>query len=180
MSSMCSVMQGVAVRGDDVPIELNDFDPIIVVISKNEVVANDVSAVSSVLCSFVKTPDMARSMFERVDFAFHGYDQDSRELFEIPEVRDFVHKLDIEFPFWLYFLSKQNLGLQAISFCFLPPFLTEAAKKTVLPQHLERLLNNRWWPAMNHICEFVGFTEEEIEQLSDRVLRYFFRGPLQL
>jgi hypothetical protein len=31
---------------------------------------------------------------------------------------------------------------------------------------------------MNHICEFVGFTEDDIEQLSERVLRYFFNGPL--
>jgi hypothetical protein len=103
---------------------------------------------------------------------------EGRTLSEIPEVRDFVCKLDDKFPFWLYFLSKQHLGLQAIAFCFLPPFLTEEAKKTVLPQHLDRLLNNRWWPAMNHICEFVEFTENDIEQLSERVLRYFFNGPL--
>lgn len=159
-------------------IDFDDFDPVIVTISRNEVIAGDVSAAASVLGRFTENPEIARSMFERVDVAFHGYDQDARELFEIPEVRDFVYKLDDEFPFWLFFLSKQHLGLQAIALCFLPPFLTEEAKKTVLPQHLDRLLNNRWWPAMNHICEFVGFSEDDIEQLSERVLHYFFNGPL--
>lgn len=57
-------------------------------------------------------------------------------------------------------------------------YLTEQAKKAVLPQHLERLLNKRWWPAMNQICKFVGFTEDDIEQLSERVMRYFLNGPL--
>lgn len=178
MRSLCSLSQGQPKSGDDVAIDFDVLTPVIVTISRNEVIAGDVSAATSVLAGLTKTPDTARSMFERVDVSFHGYDQDTRELFEIPEVRDFVYKLDDVFPFWLFFLSKQNLGLQAIALCFLPPFLTEQAKKAVLPQHLERLLNKRWWPAMNQICEFVGFTEDDIEQLSERVMRYFLNGPL--
>jgi len=165
---------------DDVAIGFDDFDPVIVTISRDEVNSRNVSAAVSVLARFIKTPDIARRMFERVDVSFHGYDYDTRELFEIPELRDFVYKLDKEFPFWLFFLSKKHLGLQFIALCFLPPYLDEEAKKTVLPQHLDRLLNNRWWPAMNHICEVVGFTEVDIEQLSERVVSYFIKGPLPM
>ena len=60
-------------------IDFDDFDPVIVTISRNEVIAGDVSAAASVLGRFTKNPDTARSMFERVDVAFHGYDQDARE-----------------------------------------------------------------------------------------------------
>ena len=159
-------------------IDFDDYDPVTVTISKEEVNAGDVSGAISVFGRLIKTPNIARTMFERVDVSFHGYDQDRRELFEIPEVRDFVYKLDEEFPFWLFFLSKKHISLQAIALCFLPPYLTEEAKRTVLPQHLDRLLNNRWWPAMNEICEVVGFTEDDIEQLSGRVVSYFISGPL--
>ena len=44
---------------------------------------------------------------ERLSIAFHGYDQDVRELDEIREVRDFVYMLDDKFPYWLFFLSKK-------------------------------------------------------------------------
>lgn len=163
-----------------VPFLLPDeLDPIVIVISRDEVEAGDIQPSLSALQSCIASVDMIRDRFERFDVAFHGYYDDSREVFEIPEVRDFVHRLDGEFPFWLFFLSKGYMGLQAVTLCFLPPHLTEEAKKTILPQRLDQLLNNRWWPAMNHICEAVGFSETEIEELSERVVGYFTRGPIR-
>lgn len=157
----------------------DQFDPLVIVISRDEVERGDIERALSSLKCCMASADTIQDRFERLDVAFHGYDRDSREVFEIPEVRDFVHRLDEGFPFWLFFLSKKYLGLQAIMLCFLPPHLTEEAKRTVLPQRLDGLLNNRWWPAMNHICEAAGFTEVEIEELSERVVSYFTSGPLR-
>ena len=89
----------------------------------------------------MSTPARARSFFEQLDIAFHGYDNDQRELFEIPEVRDFVNWLDDQFPFWLFFLTKKGLGLQCIMLCLMPPHLTDEARKTVLPRRLDELLS---------------------------------------
>lgn len=158
--------------------DFDDFAPVVVTISRDEVNACDVSAAISILGRFIKTPETARQMFERVDVSFHGYDQDSRELFEIPAVRDFVFKLDDEFPFWLFFLNKQYLGLQAISLCFLPPHLTPQAKQEEFPKRMDQLLQNRWFPAMNQICEYAGFDEDGIEELTERVFVYLTEGPL--
>ena len=158
--------------------DFDDFDPVVVTISRDEVNACDVSAAISVLGRFIKGPEIARQMYERVDVSFHGYDQDSRELFEIAEVRDFVYKLDDEFPFWLFFLNKHYLGLQAIALCFLPPYLTPKAKQEEFPKRMDQLLQNRWFPAMNEICEFAGFDEDRIEELTERVILYLTQGPL--
>jgi len=49
----------------------------------------------------------------------NGYDHDARELFEIPEVREYNALLDNEFPYWLFFLTR-----------------------------LDEPLSNRWFPAM--------------------------------
>ena len=73
---------------------------------------------------------------ERVEISFHGYDHTPQELFEIPEVRNFVYQLDEQFPFWLFFLSKRHLGLQCLLFCFLPPFLTEDARSRIFPERI--------------------------------------------
>ena len=152
-------------------------EPVVVVVSRKEVEARDVSSVLGALKSCISSIERARSFFQKVDVAFHGYDHDTRELFEIPEVRECVALLDSEFPYWLFFLTKRGLGLQCIMLCFMPPFLTEEARRTVLPQRLDELLSNRWFPAMNHICEAVGFSERQIEVLTNEVVDYFINGP---
>jgi hypothetical protein len=156
------------------------FDPLVVLVSRAEVEAGDVSPAVGVLQQLTQSPETAREFFERVDIAFHGYDHDSRELFEIPEVRNFAHHLDEKFPFWLFFLSKRHLGLQCLLFCFLPPFLTEEARVQIFPERIDQLLSRPWFPAMNQVCKYAGFTERQIEQLTDRVIHYITNGTFPL
>jgi hypothetical protein len=134
----------------------------------------------NVLKRLTESADTARKFVERVDISFHGYDHTPQELFEIQEVRNFVYQLDEQFPFWLFFLSKRYLGLQCIFFCFLPPFLTEDARARIFPDRINQLLMNRWFPAMNHICEYVGFSERQIERLTERALAYITTGRFPL
>jgi hypothetical protein len=101
------------------------------------------------------------------------------ELFEIPEVRDFIAAIDDEFPFWLFFLSKHALGLQCISKCFLPPFLKPEAQARIFPEKLDDLLSRRWFPAMNQVCAWVRLSESEIEEMSNRSVEYLLMGPLK-
>lgn len=158
----------------------NDVDPLGIIVSRDEVEALDTAPSLSILRQLTASPATARRFFERVDIAFHGYDDITLELLEIPEVRDFVHKLDEQFPFWLFFLSKHYLGLQCLLFCFLPPFLTEEGRSEIFPERIDRLLTNRWFPAMNCICEHARFSDQEIEQLSERVLTYIANGRFPL
>jgi hypothetical protein len=156
-----------------------DVDPFGVIVSRDEVETLDTGPSLSILRQLTASPATARRFFERVDIAFHGYDDTTQELFETVEVRDFIYKLDEQFPFWLFFLSKHYLALQCLLLCFLPPFLTEEGRSEIFPERIERLLTKHWFPAMNHICEYAGFSEEDIERLSDRVLAYIASGPLQ-
>ena len=150
------------------------------VISREQVNAGDTSSALSILGSCLASPARALSLFQKVDISFSGYEDISRELYEIPEVRDYVRALDDEFPFWLFFLTKFGLGLQCIMLCFMPPFLTDAGRQRAFPKSLGSLLMSRWFPAMNQICEWVGFSEDQIEQLSDEVGEYFSNGPTQV
>jgi len=104
---------------------LVDADPVVVV--GNEVESRDISSVVEVLNSCLSSAERALSFFEKLDVAFHGYNDDTREVFEIPEIREYVSLLDQKFPYWLFFLTKSGLGLQAIALCMMPPYLTEQA-----------------------------------------------------
>jgi hypothetical protein len=162
------------------PIPLTDFgevtDFLAVVISKEDVEAGDISPSLRVLNRLIETPNTARYFAERVDIAFHGYDHVALELFERPKVRSFVHKLDEKFPYWLFFLSKHHLGLKCLLLCFLPPSLNETARADVFPARIVELLTQRWFPAMNHICGYAGFSEQEVKTLTDRVIAYIAHG----
>ena len=61
--------------------------------------------------------------------------------------------------------------------CLMPPFLTDAGRAKVFPDRLEMLLTRRWFPAMNQICGWVGFSEQQVDVLSDGVADYFSQGP---
>jgi hypothetical protein len=155
-------------------------DPLCIVVSRDDVCRQDISSSLSTLKTLLRTPESARAYMERVDIAFDGYNEDPRELDEIEEVRSFVHKLDAEFPFWLFFLSKEMLGLQCIVFCHLLPFLTDEGKAEHHPRQLEELLLKRWFPAMNHVAEYARLTETEVEELTERFFKYMRLGRLHL
>jgi len=156
----------------------DQISPLVLVVSREEVERGEPARVLEMLTSLVSSPESARQSFERVDIAFHGYDDDTRDLSEIDSVREFVLELDNQFPYWLFFLSKEGLGLQCLLFCLLPPYLSEHGRATILPQKIGELLTNRWVPAMNHICASVGFSETDVERLTDRAIEYISNGPI--
>jgi hypothetical protein len=157
---------------------MSNPDFVTVLASREEVLAGDTAGVLTALRALIASPEAALMWREKVDFAIDGYNERQEELFEIPEVRDFVADVDDQFPFWLFFLSKRTLGLQCIAYCFLPPFLTPAARSRIFPERLDELLSNRWFPAMNQVCDWVGMSENEIETMSDRAARYLLSGPI--
>ncbi len=53
----------------------------------------------------------------RVVFEVSGYDDDPRELFEIPEFQAFLRKADKANPCWMYFAAPESLWLHAVLFC---------------------------------------------------------------
>ena len=88
-----------------------------VVVERTDVEAVDVSRTTARLSRLLASRDIIERFQGRVDLAFHGYSNDPRELYEIPEVRRFCAELDGAFPFWFYFLSAEGVTLQVIACC---------------------------------------------------------------
>lgn len=152
------------------------IDPLVIVVSRKEVLDRDIKPALTALNRLLESPETVKKYKEKVEIAFHGYDDTTAELFEIDAVREYVDLLDNEFPYWLFFLSKEYLGLQCIIYCFLPPFLTDEGKRKHFPSRIGQYLMNRGFPAMNHICQYAELSEREIEELTERGLRYIEKG----
>jgi hypothetical protein len=151
-------------------------DSLIVVISRDDIETGDITAPLNILTRLLER-DAAVRFREGVEIGVHGYDSDARELYEIPEVRNFIYKLDIEFPYWCYFLSTKATGLAWVVYCFCPPNLTPVAKAEIWPKRIGGYLERRGFPALNRMCEITGVSEDEIQKMSERILQYFFTSP---
>ena len=152
-------------------------DELFLVVSRRAVEAGDLTEILGSLNHLISTIEMARRYRESVDISFEGYDHDRRELFEIQEVRDFVYKLDEQFPYWLFFLDKRLLGLRCLAWCFLTHGLTEEAQREAHAHQLDELLERRWFPALNALSRAVGLNEIERRDISDRSVEYLINGP---
>jgi Chlororespiratory reduction 6 len=158
---------------------MKPMEPVVVVVSRSEVERGDITIVMEPLAALFAKPEIARANRVRLDVAFAGYDDDSRELFEIDEVREFVRRLDERFPYWMYFNSRYGTSLNCILLCFMPPFLTDEAKKKYFPDQLVALIEKRWLPATEKMCSYAGLTENDIEDLLNSFVDYSTRGPQQ-
>ena len=155
-----------------------DADPLVITIERSEVEAMDLSRVKSLFKIILDSKESASHFFERLDISFSGYDSVPDELETIENVRLYVKMLDQIFPFWIYFCTKYGLGLRCIMFCLLPPLPTgQRIQLTEEFKNEYRLLTERWFPAMNHLCYSLGKSVEEIEILSERFIKYSFSGP---
>lgn len=157
-----------------------NFSPLLIVISHDEVLREDISGPLTTLKHLISSRELIRANRLNVDVSFSGYDNTREELFEIPEVRNYVYKLDGEFPFWLYFLSRSFMGLQCLAYCYLLPYLTEEARNETHPKQLADLIERRWGPALDRICAAAGHSESEADELLDSALKYFMSGPRPL
>ena len=153
----------------------SEVDLLNIVISRDEVLKQDIKVAMSILDQLISSPPIAEYFKERVDIAFNGYDHYREELWEIPDVRNYVEELDAKFPYWLYFLSKNGNGLYVIIKCFLLPFLTPEAEVEINNPKLQSYLINRGFLAMNQVCEYIGLSEEENVEMTNRVLKYLVK-----
>lgn len=152
-------------------------DALFFVVPRRDVEAGDLSEILRGLNHLISSVEIAKAYCERVDIGFDGYDDDRREVWEIPEIREFVYRLDEQFPYWLFFLDKKLLGLRCLAWCFLPPHLTEEAQKRIYPQRLAELLERRWFPALNAVARGIGVSDSEIRAITDRSVEYLLHGP---
>ena len=94
--------------------DLTDF--LTIIISRQEIETNDLSQTIGTLNRLLEDKETIEYFFERVEIGVGGYDNDPRELWDIPEVKLFIQKLDRQFPYWFYFLTKFGSWLQP-NFC---------------------------------------------------------------
>jgi len=119
-----------------------------------------------------------RDMMNSMTFMIEGYDDDTRDLHWIPEVRQFYSTFREAWPYWLYFCNLDTESLHMMVVCSLPVMTTLKIdhKPGVMVEYtipeLLKFLNDNLAP-MNALCARGGMFDRSIEERINAILSYF-------
>ena len=83
-------------------------DYIVLQISQEAIHNCDTSEYVTLLHGATGSLQSFEAAFQRYVFLISGYDDDPRELYQIPEVVSFIKDLNSKLPFWLYFVNTSD------------------------------------------------------------------------
>ena len=111
-------------------------DIIMCIATRAEIVAGDLVGVERLVENLLSEPPAeVRSYFQSLYFLVTDYDDDRRELYDIPECRNWFQRIDRRYPFLIYFVPCVQYTLFVGSQCGMN------GSRLTLPQVLAFLSN---------------------------------------
>lgn len=147
-------------------------DSVLVVVSRQETESLDITPAFNVLQTLLYDADTVRMFQGKASIAFHGYDNDSRELYQIPEVRQYLAELDSKFPYWFYFLSTDHDMLKMIAFCLCRTRKIDVRVAYPDPHDMQAFMLAHF-DAINRLFDRFQLDESINEEISGLVADYF-------
>jgi hypothetical protein len=147
-------------------------DRLVLYASRAEVEAADIDHALSALNKLLN-PEVAQRLKGRLIFEIRGYEDDPRDLWEIPEVRAWMQALDQAFPHWFYFMnvgSRSTLAFIAFSLC---TFKKVPNGKIIPPDELQRFLIFHL-RTMSVLSKQLGESSSENDRRTVEIGRFFF------
>lgn len=95
--------------GSRIDQDIADGDFLVMTFSRREVQSGLIGDALDRLMSISDRPDFVRQFADRMTFIFEGYDEDAREIYQIPECIKFFRELNVRWPYWFHFLEKTKL-----------------------------------------------------------------------
>lgn len=78
---------------------------IVLSLRRQDVEAGNITRAYGVLADLCESADRAIEFRGSLVFVFQGYDRDKREIYSIPEVREFFNNLANAWPYWAWFME---------------------------------------------------------------------------
>jgi hypothetical protein len=141
-------------------------EPVVLMISRREVEAADLASVVSRLKIFLATREDAWRYRGQMTLVVDGYNNDPRELVDIPEVRALLRGLEAEWPYWAYFFNQVDDSIKLLLSCVAGcRFLGRGAVE--MDADLVASALARGFGGMNIVFDRFGFPEDELETMSN-------------
>lgn len=140
-------------------------EPVVLLISRREVEQADLPSVLSRLMVFLATRDDAWRYRGQMTLVVDGYNHDTRELVDIPEVRSLLRRFEAEWPYWAFFFNQVDDSIKLLLSCVAGSrYLGRGAVE--MDADLVAAAMARAFGGMNAVFERFNFPEDELELMS--------------
>ena len=153
-------------------------EPVFLVISRQQVESGDTQDPMVFLQHLVSNANTALEFKGRVSLIVDGYNDDARELFEIPEVRRYISALDGLWPYWFMFLSQADDSIKTLESCLCDTIEVIPGVASVDMEQMERFLA-RHFTAFNRLCEVLAIPEEINQEISEGIIALIQNAAVQ-
>lgn len=159
--------------------ELLESGLVVMAVDRSEIETLNVSGFEVLLKKLLSSHELVLGLKGKLTFLIFGYDKDKRELYQIPEVRDWVQKVIPIFKYWGYFLNmednlKSMAGLSVLHLCSInPKAMVYSKEKNMYNIELDSRESAMFiepifmW--LNEICEEYKISENVIYEQSKRI-----------
>lgn len=155
------------------------------IIDKEDVKTKNFSDLEGFFERLRSSRELAEHCQGKVELSFHGYDNDSRELYEIPEVRAYASVISKSIPdlFFFAYTGANAHGLKTIAFC-----LTDVKRVSMhsvphgkIPVNISMkeiiIFIEEHWSGLNEMTDWLKMPLEENKRISFNIMREFGFDP---
>jgi hypothetical protein len=153
-------------------------EPIFLVFSREQIMEMDLQEPLQVLRQLAGNPEKAVAACGRISVIIDGYNADSRELFEIPEVRRYIQQLDALWPYWFFFLSQADDSIKVIESCLCDSIEVVPGVTSIDTEQLNECLT-RHFSALNSYCEAINLPESKIQEISEGIISLIHNAAVE-
>lgn len=137
-------------------------EPAVLLISKRQVNSCDVAAVVHQLKILLATREDTWLYRGQLSLVVDGYDEDPRELIDVPEVRQFLREFSTAWLYWAFFFNQVDDSIILLGTCVCGMSYPGAGAVEIDPKRLKKFLLDGF-EGMNSLFEKHGFPESELE-----------------
>lgn len=143
-------------------------EPVLLMFSRHEVEACNVDEPLKLLRGLTANRHAALEYCGRISLVVDGYD-DPRELFEVPEVRAFIQRLDEKWPYWFFFLSQVDESIKLLESCLCETIEVIPGVLSIDLEQMEHVLA-RHFSAMNRLENELHLPEEICDEIGEGII----------
>lgn len=153
-------------------------EPVYLVLSRQQAESWETHEPIEFLQHLVSSTDAALELMGRVTLVVDGYNDDPRELFEVPEVRRYFKTLDEKWPYWFFFLSQAEDSIQMLESCLCDTVEVVPGVASLDLEQMEHYLS-RHFSAMNRLCEALAIPDEINQEISEGIIALIHNSAVQ-
>jgi len=152
--------------------------PVALMLSRHQVETGGISEPLQILRRLTADRHSAMDFCGRMSLVVDGYQDDPRELFEIPAVRAYVARLDQAWPNWFFFLSQADESIKLLESCLCETIEVVPGVTSINLEQLERS-RLQHFTAMHRLREALGLPEDLCEEVAEGIIGMFRNATVE-